>query len=96
MTLHGLVATEEVLINTGPDVVQTRLSIRRWWTFVKDPGGSTLALTHRPGKDVLVFPADEFGLFERDEVNISTDWTEHISPLVGPIVEDGERTTVRS
>ncbi|CAB4780408.1 unannotated protein [freshwater metagenome] len=96
VALHCLVSAEKVLIDTGPDVVQSRLAVGRWGTLVKDPRGRPFALLHRAGEDIVLTPTDELGFFERDEIDLSTDWTEHKSPLSAPIVEDDGALAVSS
>jgi len=44
----------------------------------------------------VLTPTNELGFFERDEIDFSTNWTEHKSPLSVPIVEDDDTPTVFS
>ena len=78
--LHRLVATEEVLVDPRPDVVQAGLAVGGRRTLVEDPRLGALALLHGTREDVVGPPAGQFGLFESHEVKFGADGAKHKSP----------------
>ena len=71
--LHRLVATEEVLVDARPDVVQSGLAVGRRRALVEDPRLGAFALLHGTREDVVRAPAGEFGLFESHESRFGVD-----------------------
>jgi hypothetical protein len=76
-SLHGLVTTEEVLVDARPHVVQTRHSVCRWRTLVEDPRRCALAVLHRAREDIIGLPTREFDFFYGHKIKIGADGAKH-------------------
>ena len=78
--LHRLVATEQVLVDARPHVVEPGLAVRRGRALVEDPRLGAFAVLHRTREDVVRPPAGEFGLFESHKIEFGVDGAKHESP----------------
>ena len=64
VTLHGLVAREDVLEAARQHMVNTRLAICRRWTFIETELRTTLGLLERLLKNVMLAPKIQHLFFE--------------------------------
>ena len=79
-TLHRLIATEEVLVNPGPDVMKARQTVRGRRTLIKHPRVATLSQRDGPLEDVVRLPTCEFGLLDGHKLEFGADRAKHGSP----------------
>ncbi len=75
--LHGLVATEEILVDASPHVVQSGHAVGGGRTLVEHPRFGALAVFHRAREDVVRLPASQLGFFDGHKINVSADGAKH-------------------
>src|ERR1039457_3611844 len=75
--LHGLVATEEILVDASPHVVQSGHTVGGGRTLIEHPRVGALAMFHRARKDVVRLPASQFGFFYGHKINVGADGAKH-------------------
>src|ERR1700731_3202309 len=80
--LHGLVPTEQVLVDPSPDVVKAGHAVGGGRTLVEDPGLPPFALAHGAREDVVLAPTGQFGLFKGYKIKFGADRAKHKSPSV--------------
>jgi hypothetical protein len=73
---------KEVLVHTGPHVVQAGHAVGGGRTLVKDPLRCAFPLLHGAFEDAMRSPAGQFGLLECDEISIGGDRCEHAPSVV--------------
>ena len=81
-TIHGMEPAEEVLVHTGPHMMEPGHPVGRGRALVEDPRWRPFALLHRALEDAVRRPAGQFGLLKSNKVGIRGDRCEHGRSIV--------------